>query len=64
MQIKELYDKIVAKSKKDTNFKESLLKNAKETIKKEFSVDFGNDVEVSVYQSTPEHRHFVIPLDN
>lgn len=64
MQMEELYKKMVDKAKSDVNFKERLLNNAKEVIKEELGVDFGPEVEVSVYQSTPEHRHFVIPLED
>lgn len=58
----ELYNKILAKSKKDEKFKKKLLDNPKKTIKAEYGVDFGDGVQVSVYQSTSDHMHYVIPL--
>lgn len=64
MDMKELYEKMLNKAKGNEEFKKRLLKDAKKTIKEEFGVDFGDDVEVSVYQSTPEHKHFVIPLND
>lgn len=63
MEMKEIYDKMVEKAKADENFKKRLLSNPKEALKKELGIDFGKDVNVSVYESTPDHRHYVIPLE-
>lgn len=62
MTMNELYDSIVEKSKKDKEFKKNLLDNPKETIKAEYGVTFDDNVQVSVYQSTSDHMHYVIPL--
>lgn len=62
MTINELYSKIVAKSKKDKKFKKNLIDNPKEAIKEEYGVTFADNVQISVYQSTPDHMHYVIPL--
>ena len=58
----ELYDKILEKSKKDKNFKKNLLDDPKKTIESEYDIKFGDKVQVSVYQSTSDHMHYVIPL--
>lgn len=62
MTINELYDKMVERSKKDKEFKKNLLDNPKATIQAEFGITFADNVQISVYQSTPDHMHYVIPL--
>lgn len=62
MNTTEIYEKMIEKSKKDKKFKKHLFKNPKKTIESEYGVKFGDDVEVSVYQSTSDHMHYVIPL--
>lgn len=58
----ELYDKIIEKSKKDKSFKERLLNDSKQTIESEYGVKFDDNVQISVYQSTSDHMHYVLPL--
>lgn len=62
MPMSELYDKIIEKSKKDKSFKERLLNDSKQTIESEYGVKFDDNVQVSVYQSTSDHMHYVLPL--
>ena len=62
MTMSELYDKIIEKSKKDKSFKERLLNDSKQTIESEYGVKFDDNVQVSVYQSTSDHMHYVLPL--
>lgn len=62
MTINELYDNIVEKSKQDKTFKKNLLDDPKKTIESEYDVTFDDNVQVSVYQSTSDHMHYVIPL--
>lgn len=58
----ELYDKIIERSKKDKSFKERLLNDSKQTIESEYGVKFDDNVQISVYQSTSDHMHYVLPL--
>lgn len=62
MTMSDLYNKLVEKSKKDKEFKKNLLDNPKEAIKSEYGITFDDNVQVSVYQSTSDHMHYVIPL--
>lgn len=62
MPMSELYDKIIERSKKDKSFKERLLNDSKQTIESEYGVKFDDNVQVSVYQSTSDHMHYVLPL--
>ncbi len=62
MTMSELYDKIIEKSKKDKSFKERLFNDSKKTIESEYGVKFDDNVQVSVYQSTSDHMHYVLPL--
>lgn len=62
MPMSELYDKIIEKSKKDKSFKERLLNDSKQTIESEYGVKFDDNVQISVYQSTSDHMHYVLPL--
>lgn len=62
MPMSELYDKIIERSKKDKSFKERLLNDSKQTIESEYGVKFADNVQVSVYQSTSDHMHYVLPL--
>lgn len=62
MTMSELYDKIVERSKKDRSFKERLLNDSKKAIESEYDVKFDDNVQVSVYQSTSDHMHYVLPI--
>lgn len=61
MDMKELFEKMQERAENDSEFKERLLKNSKETIEKELGAKFDDDVKVTVVESTPEHVHFVLP---
>lgn len=60
MDMKEIYEKMVDKASKDADFKKELLKDAKGALKK-IGIDFPEDTTVEVYQSTANHKQFVLP---
>ena len=60
MNMKLIYDKIVEKADNDENFRKKVLKNAKEAFK-EIGIEFPDDVEVKVYQTTKDHMQVVFP---
>ncbi len=62
MTMSELYDKIVERSKKDKSFKKNLFNDPKKAIESEYDVKFDDNVQVSVYQSTSDHMHYVLPI--
>lgn len=61
LEIQEIYMIISKKAAEDEKFKEKLLTNPKEAIFEATQHKFDDDVKVSVYESTPEDLHFVIP---
>lgn len=60
MDMEKIYNQMVDKASSDPKFKSELLSNATAALK-EIGVDFGSDVKVSVFESTPDHVHFVLP---
>ncbi len=60
MNMEEVYNKMVNEAGKDPEFRKRLLKDAKNAFKK-IGVEFDDDIKVEVYQSTPDHIHFVLP---
>ena len=60
MNIEKIYDQMVDKASSDDKFKTELLSNAPAALKK-IGIDFGSDVKISVFESTPKHMHFVMP---
>lgn len=61
MDMKKIYNEMVKKAYSDPKFKQDLLNDAKTAFKK-MGIDFGGDIKVSVFESTPEHLHFVLPV--
>ncbi|MDQ5983797.1 MAG: NHLP leader peptide family RiPP precursor [Eubacteriales bacterium SKADARSKE-1] len=62
MNMEKIYNQMMEKASSDPKFKEELLKDATSALKK-IGVDFGDNVKVSVFESTPEHMHFVLPTN-
>lgn len=60
MDMKEIYDKMVEKANNDESFKKELLLNPKNAFAS-IGITFPDDVEVSVFESTEKHIHFVLP---
>ncbi len=60
MDMKAIYDKMIDAANKDDSFRNELLANPKEALKK-IDVTFPEDVEVEVFEMTDEHLHFVLP---
>lgn len=60
MDMKKIYDTMLDKASKDATFKEKLLKDAKGALKK-VGIEFPEDMQVEVYQSTAKHRQYVLP---
>lgn len=60
MDIEKIYKVMLEKAVNDEDFRKELLKDAKGALKK-IDVEMPDDVKVEVYQSTPDHLHFVLP---
>lgn len=60
MDMEKIYRAMLEKAGSDENFRKELLKDAKGALKK-IDVEIPDDVKVEVYQSTPDHLHFVLP---
>lgn len=61
MNMEKIYNGMVEKAYSDPKAKEEFLNDAKTAFKK-MGVDFGENVKVSVFESTPEHLHYVLPV--
>jgi len=60
MDMELIYNKLVEKASNDENFKNKVLKNAKEAFK-EIGIEFPNDVSVEVYEDKKDDMHVLLP---
>lgn len=57
----QLRQQIIEKAWEDDNFKQELLANPKDAIKKEFGVEVPDGIELHVYEESYTEFHLVIP---
>src|SRR5215510_262319 len=58
-----LEDQITAEAWRNPQFKKALFENPRAAIAKYLKIDLSDELEISVFEETPKHIYFVLPVN-